>query len=314
MNRHTEYHISDKWIISKRGRKNSVDPEKPYAFLVEKERTYYGNIEDTAVVFLTNKECPYRCLMCDLWKNTTNNPVPRGAIPSQIEWALKQLQPAKHLKLYNSGSFFDGGAIPEEDYPQIAGLVNDFKTVIVESHANLVKNKCLRFRDLLKPELEVAIGLETANPEILQKLNKKMTLDDFKESVQFLTSHKIRSRAFLLHSLPFLTEIESTHWTKKSIEYAFDSGVECCTIIPTRSGNGVMDLLMDQGNFIQPGIQSLEEVLEYGIGLNRGLVFADAWDLKSFSKCDNCFEERLHRLVFMNLKQRKQPKVKCTCS
>ena len=45
---------------------------------------------------------------------------------------------AKHLKLYNSGSFFDGRAIPEEDYPRIASLVSHFETVIVESHPKLI--------------------------------------------------------------------------------------------------------------------------------------------------------------------------------
>ena len=34
----------------------------------------------TAVVFLTNRECPFRCVMCDLWMNTLDETVPRGAI------------------------------------------------------------------------------------------------------------------------------------------------------------------------------------------------------------------------------------------
>ena len=75
-----------------------------------------GKIEDTAIIFLTNRECPYHCLMCDLWKNTTDFSVPAGSIPQQIEWALNQMAPARHLKLYNSGSFFDERAIPSEDY------------------------------------------------------------------------------------------------------------------------------------------------------------------------------------------------------
>ena len=49
--------ISDRWIVSKRGSKNVVDPRRPYAWLVEKERTTTGKIEDTAIIFLTNREC-----------------------------------------------------------------------------------------------------------------------------------------------------------------------------------------------------------------------------------------------------------------
>ena len=54
-------------------------------------------------------------------------------IAEQIRWALDQLPPARHIKLYNSGNFFDPNAIPPEDYEQIAELVSGFDTVIVES-------------------------------------------------------------------------------------------------------------------------------------------------------------------------------------
>lgn len=313
MNKASGYTISDHWIISNRGRKNPVHPEKPYAFLVEKERTHSGAIEDTAVIFLTNKECPYRCLMCDLWKNTTDAPVPAGAIPAQIEWALRQMPPAKHLKLYNSGSFFDEGAIPEKDYPLIANLVQDFKTVIVESHTRLVENRCLRFRDMLKPELEVAIGLETANPAILQKLNKKMTLHDFVESVRFLANHNIRSRAFLLYPLPFLDEAENLNWAKKSVEFAFEAGVSTCVVIPTRAGNGAMDVLLKNGDFRLPEIPELENILEFGISLNAGNLFVDIWDMEKLPGCDKCKDQRIRRLETMNLRQQVGEKAGCEC-
>ena len=78
---------------------------------------------DVATLFLTNRECPYRCLMCDLWKNTLTETVPIGAIPAQIDYALGQLPPARQIKLYNSGSFFDPHAIPPQDHPAIAAQV-----------------------------------------------------------------------------------------------------------------------------------------------------------------------------------------------
>ena len=43
---------------------------RPYAFFVEEERSASGEVVPVATVFLTNRECPWRCLMCDLWKNT----------------------------------------------------------------------------------------------------------------------------------------------------------------------------------------------------------------------------------------------------
>jgi radical SAM enzyme (TIGR01210 family) len=305
--------INDRWIVSNRGRKNSVDPKKPYAWLVEKERTASGKIEDTAIIFLTNSECPFHCLMCDLWKNTTDRSVPIGAIPDQIELALNELPDVRHLKLYNSGSFFDGRAIPEEDYLKIASLVKDFDTVIVESHPKLINDKCLHFRDMLKPKLHVAMGLETANPEVLSKLNKQMTLDEFAKAAGFLSKYGILSRAFILLRPPFLSESEGIYWAKQSIDFAFGSGVECCTVIPVRSGNGAMDLLQGMGLFAPPDIHSLETVLEYGLQLNKGRVFADTWDLKLFSKCEKCIDQRINRIIAMNLNQKIISGELCTC-
>jgi archaeosine synthase beta-subunit len=313
MNKVSDFEINDSWIVSKRGKKNKVDPYKPYAYLVEKERAISGSIEDTATIFLTNSECPFRCLMCDLWKNTTDKAVPIGAIPKQIELALENLPPAKHLKLYNSGNFFDKRAIPKEDHKRIAAIVSGFETLIIENHPKLITENCLRFRDMLKPELQIAMGLETVHPQILQKLNKRLTLDDFSKSVQYLTQNGIRNRAFILLKPPFMTEEEGIYWAKKSIDFAFDVGVECCIVIPVRAGNGAMDLLMKTGEYSPPNIQSLEMVLEYGIGLNSGRVFADVWDLTLFSSCDKCINKRTERLNEMNLNQEVIGKVNCNC-
>ena len=178
-------------ILTARGPRNSVDPRRPYAFLVESEHAASGRVEDVATIFLTNRECPFRCLMCDLWKNTTEQRVPVGAIPEQIDYALSRLPPAKHIKLYNSGNFFDRQAIPPEDYEAIADRVRGFETVIVENHPRLLGDDCLRFRDLIAGELEVAIGLETAHPQVLQRLNKQMTLEDFEQAVRRLSTNGI---------------------------------------------------------------------------------------------------------------------------
>jgi archaeosine synthase beta-subunit len=314
MNESPEYLIDDSRIVSLRGRKNTVDPRKPYGWLVEKERTRSGNIEDTGIIFLTNRECTFHCLMCDLWKNTTDYTVAIGDIPHQIEWALQQMPGIKHLKLYNSGSFFDKRAIPEEDYPVIASLLKNIETVIVECHPKLINEKSLRFRDMLQPELQISMGLETVNEGLLRKLNKQMSVEDFGKAAGFLSNNEISTRAFILLRPPGLDESEGILWAQKSIDYAFNSGVECCTVIPVRGGNGIMELLMQKGEFNLPDIQSLEKVLEYGIALHKGRVFADTWDLGLFSKCEICIDKRTNRLIEMNLTQKVIPGLGCECT
>jgi hypothetical protein len=55
-------------------------------------------------------------------------------------------------------------------------------------------------------------------------------------------------------------------------------------------------------------------VLEYGIGLKAGRVFADTWDIEQFSSCDQCLEKRKERLVRMNMGQVTEEKVVCGCN
>jgi radical SAM enzyme (TIGR01210 family) len=308
-----EFHINNQWILAQRGEKNQVNPNEPYAFLVEKERLPNGSIEEVATIFLTNKECPFRCLMCDLWKNTIEETVPHGSIPQQIAFALERLPGTKQIKLYNSGNFFDAKAIPVQDYPAIAEVLSGFDTVLVENHPKLMNPKVLDFKRLLNGTLQIAIGLETVHPEVLPRLNKQMTMDDFRSSVQFLTNNGILSRAFILLRPPFLSEEEGIEWAKKSIDFAFEAGVECCAIIPTRPGNGALEELAEAGLFQSPKISSLEVVLDYGISLNKGRVFADLWDLARFSECDYCFDVRKDRLDRMNLDQIVLPRQVCRC-
>lgn len=304
-------HLNDKTIVSYRGPKNPIDYSKPYGWWIEKEYISPGIVEETGVIFITSVECRFRCLMCDLWKNTADSPDQVASTKEQIEWALNQMPPVKHLKLYNSGSFFDTRSVPLQEYPGIAGILNDFKTVIVESHPVFIKENVLKFKEILKPELQVAIGLETINEEILFRLNKKMTLTNFQKSVSFLNEIGIKARAFILLKPPFLDEEEGIYWAQKSIEFAFENGVECCTVIPVRAGNGIMDFLKNQKQFSPPSILSLEKVLDFGIGLKKGRVFADLWDLKQFSDCDTCFEERFNRMNVINLTQQIKSPVFC---
>jgi archaeosine synthase beta-subunit len=309
----------NRWILSHRGPKNALDPARPYAFLHEEEIGANGELLPTATLFLTNRECPYRCLFCDLWQNTLDTPVPLGAIPAQIEFALAQLLPARQIKLYNAGSFFDPQAIPPEDDLPIAALVSGFERVIVECHPALIGKRALAFRDLLpKSKLEIAIGLETAHPTVLDRLNKRITLDSFRRAADFLAENAIDLRVFLLVRPPFLSEEEGLEWACRSLDLAFDCGATACTLIPTRAGNGALEALAATGHYAPPSLRSLEAAQEYGLRTANQShrmtpqcrVFADTWDVEKFYTCA-CSPARARRLDAMNLTQRIPRPVAC---
>jgi archaeosine synthase beta-subunit len=303
---------SDEWVNARRGPRNPVDPKRPYHFLLEHERSESGEVVPIATIFLTNRECPWRCVMCDLWKNTLTHSVSPGDIPTQIEFALAQIgrdvpvEP-RHVKLYNSGSFFDAAAIPLADYPTIASLLGSFDRVIVECHPALIGPRVLPFQKMLQGKLEIGMGLETVHPEVLPRLNKHMTLEMFSEAAEFLRQQEIDLRAFVLLKPPFLHEQETLLWAERSIEFAFDCHATAVSIIPVRPGNGALEAL----NFSPPRLDSLEAALAAGMGFRRGRVFADVWDLQQFSNCDACFEARRERLARMNLSQQIEPPIEC---
>ena len=251
--------------------------------------------------------------MCDLWKNTTTQTVPPGAIVKQIDYALSQLRSRpEQIKLYNSGSFFDPAAIPPADYPAIARTVAFAKHVVVESHPRLVGKKVLRFRDLLSGSLEVAMGLETVHPQVLPRLNKKFELAHFSQAAGFLRDNGISVRAFVLVKPPFMDEVEGWEWAVKSAVFALSCGATVVSLIPTRPGNGALERLMETGEFSPPRLATLEKALELVLEVRGdGRIFADTWDLEQFSRCPACFEKRQQRIHAMNLSQRIPSAIDC---
>ena len=305
----------DRWILERRPPRNRLDPRRAYASLAESEPGPSGETVDTVTIFLTNRECPWRCLMCDLWRNTLEETVPEGAIASQVREALgrfPEIVPGRsQLKLYNAGSFFDPRAIPTAEHGEIARLAAPFGRTIVECHPAMVDDRCPRFRDLLGRPLEVALGLETIHPQILDRLNKRMTLDQFRRAAEFLKGHDIDVRVFILLRPPWLAEGEAVEWANRSIDFAFDCGATVCSIIPTRAGNGAMEALAAAGEFAPPSLASLETVLEHGLARRRGRVFADLWDVDGLARCPACSPSRIERIRRMNITQHFAEPVLC---
>ena len=308
----------DRFILDRREPRPLHDPWRHHGIIVEDERAADGRIARAATVFLTGRECPWRCAMCDLWQYTIAGDTPPGAIPTQVAAARDELR-GRHeiitqVKLYNAGSFFDPRALPEEDYDGVAAHIAGLERVVVESHPALIGCRVDLFLEALNrhctigaaTSLEVAMGLETVHPEALDRLNKRMTVDEFALASEQLRRRGATVRAFLLISPPFVPADQQDDWLLRSIDVAFASGAALVSLIPTRSGNGALEALAADGTFRAPWLEDVERSIESALAVrhDRGRVFVDLWDLQRLSACQHCFEARRARLHAINLEQR----------
>jgi radical SAM enzyme (TIGR01210 family) len=309
----------DRFVLDRRGPRRRHDPWRSQGLIVEDERDADGRPARIATVLLTGRECPWRCAMCDLWASTIEEDTPRGAIPAQITATREELKSRDEaiagIKLYNAGSFFDPRAVPESDYDDVAVALAGLSRIIVESHPALVGPRVDRLIGSLerhaagerdRPALEVAMGLETAHPEALDKLNKRFTLRGFTDAADALKRRGIALRVFLLISPPFVPFDEQDEWLRRSVDAAFDCGAAVVSLVPTRTGNGTVEALAELGDFRPPGLDDIERsfalALQHAQG--RGRVFVDLWDLERFAGPTATLDSTRARLRAMSLEQR----------
>ena len=296
----------------------------PQGALFEGEPIAGSAIVPTATYFLTGSECRYTCSMCDLWKYTTGDRTDKGSLPRQIQLLHQEHNTIERgvrwLKLYNASNFFDTANVPEEDLHTIASLCHGFRRVIVENHAAMlgsstVRQRILRFQEQLDGELEIAMGLETIEPEAIRLLNKKMSLEQFADACRFLRDSGIHARAFVLLQPPGGAPTTSVEWTVKSCQWAFSCGIERCSIIPTRPGNGFNDTMESHGLWQPPGAKLLEDTMDamvLRLPSEHHIATVDLWDWERISgTCEQCCGPRRLRLEAMNMGQCLLPRVRC---
>jgi radical SAM enzyme (TIGR01210 family) len=261
--------------------------------------------------------------MCDLWQHTTVEDTPAGAIPAQIDAARAELRASgrtvAQIKLYNAGSFFDPRAVPPGDYDAVANAVRSFKRVVIESHPSLIGPRLERLLGSLSPywegppPLEVAMGLETAHPHALERLNKHMTVDSFRRAAAALRARGVALRAFLLIAPPFIAPGDQLRWLTQSVATAIESGAAAVSLIPTRPGNGTIEALGAGGQYSAPSLAAIEQAFAASLraALGRARIFVDLWEIGRFAPCPRCRDARVARLHRINLEQLAAPRPAC---
>lgn len=316
----------DRFVIEHRPPRIQHDAWRSHGVIFEDERTSDGDIARVATVFLTGRECPWHCAMCDLWQFTNESASPPGALSAQAADARRRIDAAgsvTQVKLYNAGSFFDTQAVPLAEYDGMAASTAGLARVIVESHPLLVGDRTTLWIEAMArhvpagvraPTLEVSLGLETAHEVALERLNKRASLEEFASAAAALIRMGADVRVFLLVSPPFVPHPDQDEWLLRSVAASFAMGARTISLIPTRAGNGTLEALAREELFHLPTLDDLERSLSLALASGRptgARVFADTWDLERFASCAECLPARRTRLQRMNLLQQDEPAVEC---
>jgi radical SAM enzyme (TIGR01210 family) len=198
--------------------------DEPASVWKEKE-LLDGKTIDAGVVILQTTGCSHfhggGCSMCGYNFGSSGRAKPTDIV-RQFDNAIKQLGEVGLLKLYTSGSFLDECEVPSETADHILKHCSDTGTrLLFESRPEYITPGRLGHVLALHDELEIAIGLESANDRVLRySINKGFTVADFRRAAELLNDREVDLRSYVLLKPPFLTEAEAVADSISTIEYA----------------------------------------------------------------------------------------------
>ena len=170
------------------------------------------------VLILRTAGCTWaRCTMCGYHAEAA--PATEEDLMHQFKEALGRHRDEPIAKLYTSGSFFDELEVPAGVRRALLGeLGRGFKKVVIETRPEFVTAPALEEATKLCPDLEVAIGLESASDRVLShSVRKGFTFKDFTEKAGLIRRAGASVRAYLLLKPPFLTEREALDDAARSL-------------------------------------------------------------------------------------------------
>lgn len=183
-------------------------PEEDY---IMKDRLAGTSYRMVHVLF--SRGCQNNCYYCGVPKGKENNIV-RYRSPQNIVKELEELK----VKGIEGFSIIDDCFLTDQEkaieiIEAVAevGLKWSLAARVDQINAEIV-NKLKQANCL-----EIKFGLETGSDTILQKMNKKCTVDEAREAIKLVRSYNINVKAFIITGLPFETK-ETNEETKQFLK------------------------------------------------------------------------------------------------
>jgi hypothetical protein len=258
------------------GRTRKRGADSPAAVWKEKE-SLDGKVVDAGVIILQTTGCSHfhrgGCSMCGYNIGPTGNIAPKD-ISKQFTRAIEELGHVDILKVYTSGSFLDECEMPAEQADQILRHCADSHTrLLFESRPEYVTQETLDRVLRIHDELELALGLESANDKVLKySINKGFTIKDYDEAVRVLTGNRVDIRTYALLKPPFLTEAEAVTDAKATVAHAAKNS-KTISINPVNVQRGTLvEKLWKTWAYRPPWLWSVLDVLKYSKDCGKKVI------------------------------------------
>lgn len=252
------------------------DLNKPVSMWREKDRLR-GFPETTMVVIFKTTGCSwYRfssCSMCGYF-NDVSREVRVENLKNQIDVMADTIEDTRTLKVFTSGSFLDPQEFPLEAreyfFEKIMGRIDK---LLVESRTEYITEKNIAYLKDYGIPLRIAIGLESANDEIMKNsINKGSTFSKFVTAAEAVKRMDYELRTYLLFKPPFLSEEASINDMIESIQKAAEYSTDVSVNPMNIQKNTMVEYLWKKGLYRLPRLWSLARILIESRGLGVQVV------------------------------------------
>lgn len=236
-----------------------------------------GKSVDAGVIILQTSGCSHfhkgGCSMCGYNIGSSENVTPKD-ISKQFTRAVEELGKVDMLKVYTSGSFLDECEIPVEQADQVLQYCADTGTrLLFESRPEYVTPRVIDRVIEIHDEIELALGLESANDEVLKySINKGFTVKDYDDAVRVLADRQVDIRTYVLLKPPFLTEAEAIADAKAAIAHAATNS-KTISLNPVNVQKGTLtEKLWRNWAYRPPWLWSVLDVLKASKNCGRNVI------------------------------------------
>jgi radical SAM enzyme (TIGR01210 family) len=285
-----------------------------------------GKPAKRAIIYLRSSGCAWAirrgrdelaflagCLDCEHSVADTTYGVPISAKlyikQFMAEYQKHDFQDIPILCVYNEGNFFNEEELPAEarrEILRVIGADRGIRRLILESLPEYITEEVLldTKRLLGAVELEVGIGLESADPNVRALcVNKSYSLAIF-QSVSARVRKHCRLLTYVLVKPSFLTEREALDDSIRAVRFAFETGTDAVSIEPVSIGTYTMAGVLNRVGLYRPAwLWTVLEVAKAGYPLGEirigGYQFAPSY-AQHARNCDICTPRIKDRVKHFN--------------